>query len=534
MVGCQPGCNSCNSCINRNPGTSVMREHYDLFKSPIRKASRLGKYTPMMRKDTFLHRMSYNTLPFKDKIKDHTALLAVLIHRLNSMSPNDGRFAYYQNQINQVQSKLDDLNRKHGEMMQGRNNLISYVTANAGNLVPADAINAMVTGNYSAFKPAPIISPESTPQPPPELVQDSAGPPPGPIGSLENAPEAQPNPSEEAPPEQPQEITPADGVASRPGEMQPQPPERPSSANRALRELREEREARMRLKAPTPTPVTSAPPSEVEEEITPAPPEEQYQYAYTMGMQPVSEAEPEHPVNEEESDRQVYELLKDLKARGQLSESSKAEYYRLKRKYGMPQTDVEGTLIPSTEESSSSSSSEEEPPPPPEPEREMKPQGTIPPPKKIPQFQLPRNQDIRNWAEAYKEKNGKYPEGYLTPAEYKTQKGHGRKYRKYLLKTFKGDADFEKYIAQNLATEPFKPIEPTLPKPSSSRPNSRERESAPTGSLQLQNFLTPGREHTKFEIIRGLARESAGTPIVQGLPSSSSSESESERRPHSV
>jgi hypothetical protein len=200
MTGCNPYCRNCSKCTNKmKPGASVMRENYELFKSPVARASRLGKYTPMMRKDTFLHRMTYNARPFQNQVQDHSALLNVLIHRLNSLNQNDARFTYYQNQVQNVQNKLNELHQKHGEMMQGRNNLVSYVTANAGNLVPADAINAMVTGDYSAYKPSPIPSPQSAPQPQPELIQNSTAPPPGPIGSLENAPIATPQPTEEAP-----------------------------------------------------------------------------------------------------------------------------------------------------------------------------------------------------------------------------------------------------------------------------------------------------------------------------------------------
>lgn len=217
MTTCKPGCH-CKCCtVSRTktkaktkPGSSVMREHPALFKSPVVRASRLGTYTPMMRKDTFLHRMSYNPRPFEDETRDHTALLNTLLHRLDVINPNDARYGYYQGQIQSLQNQINDMKTKHDAMMQGRQNLINYVTENAGNLVPAEAIGPVMTRNYASFTPPPIPSPEVARQPLPSLgvpagdegIHTSGAPPPGPIGSIENAAvEAYTEP--EAPPEQP-------------------------------------------------------------------------------------------------------------------------------------------------------------------------------------------------------------------------------------------------------------------------------------------------------------------------------------------
>ena len=443
-----------------------MREHYELFKSPISRASRLGRYTPMMRKDTFMHRMSYNARPFQDQTRDHSALLAALLHRLNNMNPNDARFSYYQNQIQQVQNKLDDLHQKHGEMMQGRNNLMSYVTSNAGNLVPADAVNAMLTGNYANFRP-PIVSPQSQPQPPPQIVSDAQTPPPGPIGSLENAPEIQPTPTEEAPP--PAEVIPP---AEPPAEP-PAPPSRPNTGNRFLRNLREAREARHG--APSPAPEAPAP--EIEE------PEYQYVYALRSANQMPT------PPTAEEDDRNLYEILK---AKKNLSASERPIFENLKSIYGEqeeePQSEEEEIPEEESSEEGSSSSEEERPPSPPhESER----------------IRIPNFKNIEDWVKSTKAITGKYPEGYLTVHQYKRQHGNMQGYRPFILNTLR-----DQYEDSTNITEVARP--PATPKPSTSRPTSATSSANLTPSRPSSANLTPSRPASRESTPVRLTQEQKG------------------------
>ena len=197
MGGCKYGSNCCSSCRR-----GVKSEYKELFASPYVTTHKLGVFRPMMRKDTMMHRLAYSPNVYSHQIKDKDALIYAMLHRLSRMSPEDGRYAMYNSQLQQLQGELSDLKQRHSAMEQGRSSLISYATQNAGNLVPADAIGPILSGDWSSFKPfsRPVIKPVEVPEEPTvtEGVTYDPGSTTSPMASLENAPS--PDAIEEAPP----------------------------------------------------------------------------------------------------------------------------------------------------------------------------------------------------------------------------------------------------------------------------------------------------------------------------------------------
>ena len=159
-LGCDGKCGSCSRCRSKS--------RMELFTSPLHSKSNLGKWTPMMTKETFYNKMVYRPHnKFNELIRDKDAIIHMLLKRQAMTSPHDSRYAMISQQLEQLQNQVSELKQQKMKMLEDRNALLRYATEHAGNVVPVDAVYHAMTGRIPKMKMEddvlrPVGSPEDT------------------------------------------------------------------------------------------------------------------------------------------------------------------------------------------------------------------------------------------------------------------------------------------------------------------------------------------------------------------------------------
>lgn len=144
---CKYGCNKCDDCKKK-------AGYKDMFSSPVRYGSKLGKYKPVFTKDQVLRKLAFN--PNNDKygtmVSDKKAYIFMLDKRLGLMSLSDPRYAILTQQRDALQQQLDNLTIQRNDEIKKRNDVLEYVQSNSGNIVPADEIYRLFSGSADTLR----------------------------------------------------------------------------------------------------------------------------------------------------------------------------------------------------------------------------------------------------------------------------------------------------------------------------------------------------------------------------------------------
>jgi len=121
-----------------------------LFQSPIHSGSKLGKYVPIMTRDTLYNKLIYRPHnKYNDAIREKNAIIKMLVRRLHMTSPQDTRYTIIQQQLESLNKQVAQLTAQKNDLFAKRDELLRYATENAGNVVPIDAIRQVMTGKLS-------------------------------------------------------------------------------------------------------------------------------------------------------------------------------------------------------------------------------------------------------------------------------------------------------------------------------------------------------------------------------------------------
>ena len=141
---CKYGCNKCSECKLANT-----QHYHDMFRSPVRHASKLGKYVPIVSKNSIYNKMAYSTHQFDNDLKDKKSIIYMLDNRLAKLSPSDSRYSLIYRQKEQLEEDLDNLRKERNSQQQKNNQLLQLIDNHPHDSIPSEMVSDILGGKAS-------------------------------------------------------------------------------------------------------------------------------------------------------------------------------------------------------------------------------------------------------------------------------------------------------------------------------------------------------------------------------------------------